>query len=95
LFIRNTNTIFKEALKSKGYRLIEIRKTEAVYDAVSSHADIYLCRVGGGLIVAPEQLPFIRDALTACGVEFASGTSRLGFRYPMNAKYNAAQVGSA
>lgn len=85
--------ILKEGLKSKGCQLIEIRKTGAVYDAVSSHADIYLCRVGGGLIVAPEQLPFICDALTACRVEFAPGASRLGFRYPMNVKYNAAQIG--
>jgi len=89
----NANIILKETLQSKGYRLIEIRKTGAVYDAVSSHADIYLCKVGGGLIVAPEQLPLIRDALTSNSTEFASGSARLGFRYPMDVKYNAAQVG--
>ena len=89
----NSNIILKETLKGKGNRLIEVRKTDAVYDAVSSHADIYLCKVGGCLIVAPEQLPFIREALTSGGVEFAPGFSRLGDRYPMNVRYNAAQIG--
>jgi hypothetical protein len=89
----NANIILKEALKSKGNRLIEVRKTDAVYDAVSSHADIYLCKVGNGLVVAPEQLPLICGSLTASGAEFIPGSSCLGDQYPMNVKYNAAQVG--
>jgi len=89
----NAHTILKTALAGKGYELIEIRKTDAVYSAVSSHGDIYLCKIGDGIVVAPEQLPLIRDMLLRCGVRFTPGASALGGRYPENVKYNAAQVG--
>lgn len=90
----NANGILKEYLKNKGYDLIEIGKTGAVYDAVDSHSDIYLCRLGDGLIIAPEQLSLIGEELQHRQVKFTVGTSRLGFRYPENVKYNAVQLGN-
>jgi hypothetical protein len=90
----NANVVLKEYLKNKGYDLIEIGRTGAVYDVVSSHSDIYLCRIGDGLIVAPEQLSLIGGELQRLQVKFTAGDSRLGFRYPENVKYNAAQLGN-
>lgn len=89
----NANTILKSHLKSKRYGLVEIRKTDAVYDAISDHCDIYLCKIGNELVVAPVQLPLIRKELLGCGVRIYQGADRVGFRYPANIRYNAAQVG--
>lgn len=89
----NANKILKDALRSKGYELIEIRKTDAVYDAVSSHGDIYLCKICSELVVAPVQYPLIEDALIRSGAKYTLGASGIGRQYPMNVKYNAAQMG--
>lgn len=89
----NANKILKENLRSKGYSLIEIRKSEAVYDAISSHGDIYLCKICNELVVAPVQLPLIQEELRCSGVKYSIGASDLGHCYPMNVSYNAAQMG--
>lgn len=88
-----TNRILKDYLKSRGHEIIEIGRTDAVYSAIDSHADIYLCKIRDELIVAPEQYPLIGKALLQCGVKFSLGASPLGSRYPANVKYNAAQLG--
>ena len=89
----SANRLLKENLRKKGFELIEIEKTDAVYDAISSHGDIYLCKIRHELVVALEQLPLIRDELLRRNVCFAAGTGYLGNTYPLNVKYNAAQVG--
>jgi hypothetical protein len=88
-----TNIMLKDYLRSRGYEIIEVRKTEAVYDAVSCHTDIYLCKIGDGLIVSQEQYPLIKDDLLRCRVTYSVGVSPLGRRYPADIKYNAAQLG--
>jgi len=89
----NTNRILKEALRRKGYRLIEIKKTDVVYDAVSSHVDIYLCKICDELVIAPEQYPLIQEELLLSSAKFTLGSSELGHTYPKNVNYNAAQIG--
>lgn len=89
----NTNRMLKEYLRRSGCGLIEVRRTDAVYDAIASHGDIYLCKICDELIVSPEQLPLIREELLHSRVRFAPGTSALGFHYPYNVRYNAAQLG--
>lgn len=88
-----TNRILKDYLKSRGCGIIEIGRTDAVYSAIASHADIYLCKIRDELIVAPEQYPLIGKALLQCGAKVSCGASPLGSRYPANVKYNAAQLG--
>ena len=90
----NANSILKQYLRTKGYRLIEIRKTDAVYDAVASHGDIYLCKICGELVVSPEQLPLIEEGLLHSNAKFTLGASGLGHKYPDNVSYNAAQMGN-
>lgn len=89
----NANSILKDALRGKGYELIEIAGTDKVYDAISSHADIYLCKICDKLIVAPVQLPFIAETLQNKGIYHVSGAKDPGGRYPENVNYNAAQIG--
>ena len=88
-----TNDLLKSYLREHGHHIIEIKRTNAVYDAVSSHADIYLCRIGKELIVSGEQLPMIFEELERCGIAFSTGCAKLGHDYPDNVKYNGAQVG--
>lgn len=90
----SANIILKEYLKSKNCDLIEIRRTDAVYEAVSSHCDIYLCKINDELVVASVQLPMILTGLQQSGVKFTPGAGKPGLLYPENVKYNAAQIGN-
>ena len=89
----NANRILKDALRDKGYELIEIAGTDKVYDAISSHGDIYVCKICGELIVAPVQLPLLQEKLLKNGISYMPGASDPGRRYPENVRYNAAQIG--
>ena len=90
----NANMRLKKSLRGKGYQLIEIKKTDAVYHAVSSHADIYLCKFSDELVVAKEQLLLIQNDLQNNEVKYTAGISELDYQYPQNIKYNAAQLGN-
>lgn len=90
----HANRILKDALRGKGYKLIEIAGTDKVYDAISSHCDIYVCKICDGIIVAPVQLPLIREELQRNGIAFVQGADDPGLRYPENIRYNAAQIGT-
>lgn len=90
----NANRILKDALLDKGHELIEIAGTDKVYDAIASHGDIYLCKIGFELVVAPVQLPFIQEKLLKNGISFVPGAEDPGSKYPENVRYNAAQIGS-
>ena len=89
----HSNRILKEYLRNKGCGVIEVRGTDAVYEAIDSHADIYLCKIRDELVVSPEQFPLVREELLCRRVKFSPGTFGLGLRYPMNVRYNAAQLG--
>lgn len=90
----DANIITKTYLQDLGHKVCEISRTSAVYPAVASHPDIYLCNVSNTLVVSNEQLPFIKEQLTHIGTTYFTGTSLLGYEYPENVNYNAAQVGS-
>lgn len=94
LLSEKANDSIKEYLREHGHSIVEIQSTEAVYDAISSHADIYLCKLGNRLLLAKEQRPFIKDDLTKFGVPYTVGSSKLGYQYPDNVKYNAAVIGN-
>ena len=89
----NANIRIKNHLKQNGHNLIEIRKTSAVYAAVSTHADIYLCSLKNGIVIAAEQQQYIEERLLQNKLPFSVGSSRLSCKYPGNILFNAAQVG--
>ncbi len=76
-------------LTDKGHKTIPIQRTPSVYEAISTHADIYACPIGGELILAPEQDAGIGRALSSAGVVYALGSSILQKNYPGNVAYNA------
>ncbi len=69
---QNIHCIAKEYLIGLGYSLELVKSTHHVYGAVSSHADIYMCKLG----VKAESPIYFGDK------------TELGFQYPENIKFN-------
>ena len=90
----HANNILKNYLREKGHTIVEVVKTEAVYDAVSSHSDIYLCSIGNDMILSPEQAVNIGGVLEERGISYTLGKPLKGTNYPDNIAYNAACIGS-
>ncbi len=88
----NANEICKTFL-NKNYKVIEIKKTSHVYEAVSTHADIYVCKVGNTAVIAPEQVELIQHDLKHKRLQYIKGHSNIGFCYPENIKYNGVCIG--
>jgi hypothetical protein len=70
---KKANSILKNAIQQDGHSLIEVEATVQVYPGIASHADIYLCSIGGELVVAPEQLSNLEQQLTTKGYSFSDG----------------------
>ena len=47
--------IEKQKLKEIGYELIELKTIQDVYEEISSHVDIFACKVGEQIIIEPTQ----------------------------------------
>ena len=50
--------IEKETLKKLGFELKEIKQNKEIYTEISSHVDIFTCKIGNKLIVEPSQYKF-------------------------------------
>lgn len=54
----NAGVPLKKYLLETGYQLIEIKKSDQVYPAVSSHPDIYMCKINDNIIKSNNDLGF-------------------------------------
>jgi len=82
----------KEKLKEFGYELIEIKKSENVYSEISSHVDIFTCKVGEKLIVEPTQFNNIKKQLES-EYTIEKGAEIVEKKYPLDIKYNVCTIG--
>lgn len=82
----------KEKLKSLGYKLIEIQQNPKVYPEISSHVDIFTCKIGEKLIVEPSQYPNIKSQLSNI-YQIEHGQQSIGEKYPDDIKYNVCIIG--
>lgn len=82
--------IEKQKLKELGYRLIEIKQNKTVYEEISSHVDIFTCKIGNQLIVEPSQHDNIKTQLSN-SIEQGSGIKES--KYPFDIKYNVCIIG--
>lgn len=78
-------SIEKEKLKQLGYNLIEIKKCSKVYEEISSHVDIFVCKIGEKIIVEPSQDIKLENA--------EKGNGNIGEKYPFDIKYNVCTIG--
>ncbi|MDD2632968.1 hypothetical protein EOM75_01965 [Candidatus Falkowbacteria bacterium] len=78
----------KEALSAMG-QLLELATDGIVYPAISGHPDIFFCRVGQELVVAPNLPAHYLEILVSHGIKTICGKNLLGKQYPASAHYNA------
>lgn len=78
----------KERLKEMGYNLIELEQSKNVYEEISSHVDIFVCKIGNKIIVEKEQYKNISEIL-----QVEQGTEAVQEKYPEDIKYNVCIIG--
>ena len=80
--------IEKQKLEKMGYYLIEIKKNPNVYEEISSHVDIFACKIGDKIIVEPS---VYEDISKKISVE--KGNACVSSKYPKDIKYNVCIIG--
>lgn len=82
----------KEYLKSLGYILIEIKSKINVYDEISSHVDIFCCKINDILIVEPSIYNFLKEKEYKFKNVICGNKSILA-KYPLDVLYNVCCIG--
>ena len=80
----------KEKLIELGYKLIEIKTSTKVYPEISSHVDIFACKVGEKIIVEPTQ--YILQSNFYEKDEIIKGQDEIQEKYPADIKYNVCKA---
>lgn len=76
----------KDMLYDMGYEIIEIQTSEKVYTEISSHVDIFACKVGKNIILEPSHnIQKISNIIY--------GKEKIGLKYPADIKYNVCIIG--
>ena len=81
--------IEKQKLKEMGYELIELKTIQDVYEEISSHVDIFACKVGEQIIIEPTQY----ENISKNNTKLICGAEKLKSNYPEDIKYNACIIG--
>ena len=77
----------KQKLKNIGYEIVEIQTNTNVYSEISSHVDIFACKVGNEIIVEPSQkINNVSNLLY--------GAEKISMLYPQDIKYNVCIIGN-
>lgn len=84
----------KQTLKNLGYELIEIKKSTNVYPEISSHVDIFACKVKDKIIVEKSAYKMLKNKLNNDENILISGETMISYDYPNDIKYNVCIVGN-
>ena len=84
-------SIEKETLKCLGYELIEIKKSTNVYPEISSHVDIFACKIKDKIIVEKHIYDILKNKFKR---KIIKGTSTVQNVYPNDINYNVCIVGN-
>ena len=79
--------IEKKRIQDMGYEIIEIPTNKNVYTEISSHVDIFVCRVRDEIIVEPSQN--FKDISN-----LVFGEEKVLMQYPQDIKYNVCIIGN-
>ena len=85
--------IEKEKIKELGYEIIEIKKSNKVYEEISSHVDIFVCKTEKNIIIEPSQFNNIKDKLQDKNKQLVKGKEEIEIKYPYDIKYNVCTIG--
>ena len=80
--------IEKEKLIELGYELQEIKTSVNVYPEISSHVDIFACKVDKNIIIEPTQYQNL-----VLIPELIKGQEEVQDKYPYDIKYNVCTIG--
>ena len=69
--------IEKELFKNLGYNIIEIQKSEKVYQEISSHVDIFACQIDDVIIVEKTQYKNIKNQIGDFNMRIIQGESKV------------------
>lgn len=83
--------IEKDKLKELGFELIEIKPSKNVYEEISSHVDIFICKIGNTIIIEPSQYAQIIDKIENKNIK--KGREKVSSKYPEDIKYNVCIIG--
>lgn len=78
----------KSKLKKYG-EVLFLETNRITYPAISGHPDIFFCKTGNNLIVAPNTPEHIKSELLENQICLIEGESLIGDKYPETACYNA------
>ena len=84
-------SIEKETLKSLGYNLIEVKKNNEIYPEISSHVDIFACKVKNKIIAEKHVYDILKNKLKR---DIIQGNSVVHSTYPNDINYNVCIVGN-
>lgn len=73
----------KQTLKNLGYELIEIKKSTNVYPEISSHVDIFACKIKDKVIVEKSAYKMLKNKLNNDENILISGKQWLAMITPM------------
>ena len=83
-----------QSLKNLGYELIEIKKSINVYPEISSHVDIFACKVKDKIIIEKSAYKMLKNKLNNDENILISGKTMISYDYPNDIKYNVCIVGN-
>ena len=84
----------KQTLKNLGYEFIEIKKSTNVYPEISSHVDIFVCKIKDKVIVEKSAYKMLKNKLNNDENILISGKTMISYDYPNDIKYNVCIVGN-
>lgn len=82
----------KEKLEELGYNIVEIQKSLNVYEEISSHVDIFVCKIGEKIIIEPNLYEIIQKSIFP-KYTIEKGQEKIGNNYPCDIKYNVCTIG--
>jgi hypothetical protein len=80
----------KKALINMGYNLIELKRSNSVYEEISSHTDIFTCFINNKLFIEPSQYANFKNISN--NIKKIAG-EEVHLKYPLDVKYNVCIVG--
>lgn len=81
----------KDFFKGLGYNIIELKKSEKVYSEISSHVDIFVCKIDDILICEKSQYEYLKKQISSASI--ICGEDEVQTKYPNDIKYNICQIG--
>lgn len=84
--------IEKNFLENNNYQLIELPKSNNVYSEISSHIDIFTCKIHNKLIVEKTYYDYLKNNII--GKNIICGESFVESKYPKDIKYNVCEIGN-